>query len=255
MTTQEFIFDLPLYTKIKLSGNSILDDLTNSYTHIDGYNSLKSVDSTFRLDQQIDSKYLPSQGTKTVCFVCQRYGDRFYVMVHFDKQEDYIEKVGQYPSMADIHIAQVKQYKKVLGESYINDFTKAIGLAANGIGTGSFVYLRRVFEHLVEEIAAEAIKKGEIDKTQFETSKMDNKLKLLSNHLPDVIMENKPLYGVLSAGIHTLTEEECLNCFSIVRAVIELILDDREHVRQMEEKKKNARNKLGEIAGEIKKSS
>lgn len=253
MTTQEFVFDLPLYTKVKLSEGSIFSDLTSYTIHIDGYNPLRCVDSTFRLEQRIDTKYLPLQGTRAVCFVCQRYGDSFYVMVHFDKQEDYIEKVGQYPSMADIHIAQVKQYKKVLGESYIKDFTKAIGLAANGIGTGSFVYLRRVFEHLVEEIATEAIKRGEIDKTKFETSKMENKLQLLSNHLPDVIMDNKPLYGVLSAGIHSLSEEECLMYFSVVRAVIEFILDDMEHVRQMEEKKKNTMNKLGKIAGDIKK--
>ena len=175
-------------------------------------------------------------------------------MVYYDRDKDYIEKVGQYPSVADIHIAQVKQYKKVLGESYIKDFTKAIGLAANGIGTGSFVYLRRVFEHLVSEIAEETIKKGKVDRQQFETSKMDNKLKLLSDYLPEVIMENKNLYGVLSAGIHTLSEEDCLNYFSIVREVIELILDEREYARSMNEKKKRAKEKLGIIAGEVKNS-
>lgn len=253
MTTQEFIFDLPLYTPVKLSEYNILDDLTKGYISIDGYNPLRGVDSTFKLEQRIDYTYLPIEGTRMVRFDCRRYGDFLYVMIHFDRQNNYIEKVGQYPSVADIHIAQVKKYKKVLGESYIKDFTKAIGLAANGIGTGSFVYLRRVFEHLIEEIASEAIKNGEIDKTQFESCKMDNRLKLLSNHLPEVIMENKPLYGVLSAGIHALSEEECLNYFYVVRAVIELILDDMEHARQMEEKKKNAKNKLGEIAGEVKK--
>ena len=252
MTTQEFIFDLPLYTPVKLSEGDILDDLTYYNAVIDGYNPFQGVDSTFELTNEIDKKYLKLQGTETICFQCRRYRDTFYVMVHYDRVNGFIEKVGQYPSVADIHIAQVKQYKKVLGESYIKDFTKAIGLAANGIGTGSFVYLRRVFEHLIEEIAVEAIKSGEIDKLQFETSKMENKLQLLSNHLPDVIMENKSLYGVLSAGIHSLSEEDCLKYFSIVRSVIELILDDREHIRQMEEKKKNTKNKLGEIAGEVK---
>ena len=255
MTTQEFIFDLPLYTPVKLSEGDILDDLTHYYTHIDGYNPSRGVDSTFELDEKIDPTQLKSQGTETICFRCRRYRDPLYVMVNYDRDDDFIEKVGQCPSVADIHIAQVKQYKKVLGEAYIKDFTKAIGLAANGIGTGSFVYLRRVFEHLVDEIATEAIKSGEIDKTKFETSKMENKLQLLSNHLPDVIMDNKPLYGVLSAGIHSLSEEECLKYFSVVRAVIELILDDREHVRQMEEKKKVAKNKLGEIAGKVNKAT
>ena len=82
---------------------------------------------------------------------------------------------------------------------------------------------------------------------------MDNKLKLLANHLPEVVLENKSLYGVLSAGIHTLSEEECLKYFSVVREVIELILDEREYARQKEEKKKKAKNMLGVIAGEINK--
>ncbi len=254
MTTQEFIFNLPLYTRVKLSEGQILDDFTSNRLRIDGYNPLRGAESTYSLVDRINPALVPTQDTRTLHFVCQRYRDSLFVMVYYDRDKDYIEKVGQYPSVADIHIAQVKQYKKVLGESYIKDFTKAIGLAANGIGTGSFVYLRRVFEHLVSEIAEETIKKGKVDRQQFETSKMDNKLKLLSDYLPEVIMENKNLYGVLSAGIHTLSEEDCLNYFSIVREVIELILDEREYARSMNEKKKRAKEKLGIIAGEVKNS-
>lgn len=254
MTTQEFIFDLPLYTRVKISGSQILDDLMDG-VRVDGYNPVRGVDSTFLLRLRIDRSFFVETGTKTVCFECQRYKDLLYVMVNYSTQEDFIEKVGQYPSVADIHIAQVKQYRKVLEESYIKDFTKAIGLAANGIGTGSFVYLRRIFEHLVGEMAEDAINNGDVDRALFESSKMDNKLKLLSGYLPDVVLENKSLYGVLSAGIHTLSEEECLSHFSVVRSVIELILDEKEHERLMMEKKKEARNKLASIVGEVKKAT
>ena len=154
--------------------------------------------------------------------------------------------------MADIQIAQIKQYSKVLGNQYMKDFTKAIGLAANGVGTGSFVYLRRIFEYLVHEAAYVAIAKGDVDEQTFATSKMDQKLKLLENYLPDVLKDNKPLYGVLSKGIHELSEDECLEYFSVVREVIELILDEREYLRQQEEKKKRARNNLSIIAGKLK---
>ena len=81
---------------------------------------------------------------------------------------------------------------------------------------------------------------------------MENKIKLLSSYLPEVVTENKALYGVLSAGIHTLSEDDCLKYFSVVRDVIELILDEQEYAWQKEEKRKNARNKLSSIAGEIK---
>lgn len=252
MTTQEFIFDLPLYSRVNLSENKLLEMFCR-VLHVDGYNPIRGTDSTFCLSHPISSNYIFEEDVITLCFDCQRYKDQFQILIHYNQKEDYIEKVGQYPSMADIHIAQVRHYKKVLGDDYIKDFTKAIGLAANGIGTGSFVYLRRVFEHLVLEIAEEVIQNGEVDRSVFEASKMDNKLKLLANHLPEVVLENKSLYGVLSAGIHTLSEEECLKYFSVVREVIELILDEREYARQKEEKKKKAKNMLGVIAGEINK--
>ena len=51
-----------------------------------------------------------------------------------------------------------------------------------------------------------------------------------------------------------MSEEDCLEYFSVVRMVIELILDEREHARLMKLKKKTAMEKLGVIAGEVKDS-
>lgn len=254
MTTQQFIFEEPLYKKVSLSDNSQLLNELMSYISLDGYNVYKGVDSTFKLKKPLYStfNFEPDVSTEQILFVCQRYGDEFFVHIHYDVNEGYIEKVGQYPSIADIHIAQIKQYSKVLNKQYMKDFTRAIGLAANGVGTGSFVYLRRVFEHLVDELSKEAIANGDVDEQTFATSKMDQKLKLLENYLPDVLKDNKPLYGVLSKGIHELSEDECLEYFSVVREVIELILDEREYLRQQEEKKKRARNNLSIIAGKLK---
>ena len=253
MTTQQFIFEEPLYKKVSLSDSpELLEDLMRVIS-IDGFNVYKGVDSTFNLEQPLYSYSIdPIIKTEQVVFICQRYGDKLYVQIHYDRNEGYVEKVGQYPSVADIHIAQIKKYRRVLGESYIRDFTKAIGLAANGVGTGSFVYLRRIFEHLVDELSKEAIAKGDINSHDYATSKMDNKLKMLEDYLPDVLKDNKPLYGVLSKGIHELSEEDCLKYFSIVRQIIELILDEFEFNRQKELKKKETRNKLAAIAGELK---
>ena len=253
MTTQQFIFEEPLYKKVRISENpKILNELYGRIS-IDGFNSIKEVDSTFKLEAPLHYDVYGNRivSTEQIVFVCQRYGDRLYVQIHYDKKEDYIEKVGQYPSVADIEIAQIKQYSKVLENQYMKDFTRAIGLAANGVGTGSFVYLRRIFEHLVAETAKVAISNGDIDEKQFNTSKMDNKLKLLENYLPEVMKDNKPLYGVLSKGIHELSEEDCLQYFSVVRQIIELILDELEYVRQKEEKKKLARNRLSSIVGKM----
>ena len=135
----------------------------------------------------------------------------------------------------------------------MKDFTKAIGLAANGVGTGSFVYLRRIFEHLVFEIARQAIADGEIDEKKFLTARMDEKIEMLKNHLPDVLVTNKALYGVLSKGIHELSEDECLDYFSVVREIIELILDEFEFARKKAERLKQASGKLATVVGKVKK--
>ena len=253
MTLQEFVFDLPLYTKVKISENpEILKGLCTFDVRIDGYNPSKGIDSTYSLYDKMDPDYMYNQGISEVQFRCKRHDDPLFIFIRYDRNQDFVEKVGQYPSVADIHIAQIKKYRRVLGESYIRDFTKAIGLAANGVGTGSFVYLRRIFEHLVDELSKEAIAKGDINSHDYATSKMDNKLKMLEDYLPDVLKDNKPLYGVLSKGIHELSEEDCLKYFSIVRQIIELILDEFEFNRQKELKKKETRNKLAAIAGELK---
>ena len=159
MTAQQFIFDEPLYKKVSLTDNpDLLHDLMHIIS-IDGFNAIKGVESTFSLRHPLHSSYNyePSTSTEQIVFICQRYNDTLYVQIHYDVSAGFIEKVGQYPSVADIAIAQIRQYSKVLSKPYMRDFTRAIGLAANGVGTGSFVYLRRIFEHLVDEIAKIAI--------------------------------------------------------------------------------------------------
>lgn len=253
MSTQEFIFNVPLYTKITISeDDQIIRDLCAYELRVDGYNPIAGVDSTYRLIYGLDYQFINVEDVKEIRFDCQRYGQSLLVYVHYNTPEGYIEKVGQYPSVADIAIAQIKQYSKVLGKQYLKDFTRAIGLAANGVGTGSYVYLRRIFEHLVDEISKRAVKNGEIDEPTFNACKMDKKLKMIGNYLPEVMKDNKPLYGVLSKGIHELTEDECLKYFSIVRQVIELILDELEYERQKEVKKKQTHEQLAQIAGVIK---
>lgn len=254
MTAQQFIFEEPLYKKVPLSENpDLLHSLMRDIS-IDGFNAFKGVDSTFTLKHSLYSSFNfePSTSTEQILFICKRYQDPLYVQIHYDVSADFIEKVGQYPSVADIEVAQIRQYSKVLSNQYMKDFTKAIGLAANGVGTGSFVYLRRIFEHLVDEVAIKAINEGEIKAEDYNPLKMDKKLKMLESHLPEVLKDNKPLYGVLSKGIHELPEDDCLKYFSVVRQIIELILDDFEFARQKEEKKRLAHNKLAQIVGEIK---
>src|SRR5205823_229147 len=98
---------------------------------------------------------------------CLRTNEVFNVYSYFDCQLMVLQKVGQFVSIADLHIGQIKKYNTVLSKEQLKEFTRAIGLAANGIGIGSFVYLRRIFENLILEAQGKASKNIDWDENSF----------------------------------------------------------------------------------------
>lgn len=270
MTTQEFIFNVPLYQKVVEDVDQIVADLGDEYTeygsHVvfDGYNPFQKKDSTFCVRSRLANRYdIWSRGYRNDEFEesdirfctlkCRRYGDKIEMCVWLDASDHSIMKVGQYPSVATIHIGRIKQYKSVLSESDLKEFTRAIGLAANGVGIGSFVYMRRIFEKLIWAAAQEAIAVGSIAETEFARLRMDEKIDNIKAYLPDTLVELKEMYGILSKGIHELSEEECLVYFDIMRNGIELILDDKlEHIRKAE-KRRSTMEAMAKLKREMKK--
>jgi hypothetical protein len=100
----------------------------------------------------------------------------------------------------------IKKYKKVLKDKY-SEFSKAVGLASHGVGIGSFVYLRRVFESLIEEAYLTQRNSADWNEKSYIESKMDGRIKILEGVLPEFLVQNRTLYGILSKGIHELSEQ------------------------------------------------
>ncbi|MEK7601569.1 MAG: short-chain dehydrogenase [Patescibacteria group bacterium] len=151
------------------------------------------------------------------------------------------QKVGQFPSAADFQIPQSEIYRKILTDQQFKEMVRGIGLAAHGVGIGSFVYLRRVFEDLIEEAHEIARVSPSFDEKTYADARMDDKIKMLEEHLPSFLVENRKLYSVLSKGIHDLTEEECLAYFDAVRIGIEQILDEKIELQEKAEKAARAK--------------
>ncbi|MDD9174023.1 hypothetical protein PVK63_04000 [Aliivibrio sp. S2TY2] len=162
-----------------------------------------------------------------------------------------IQKIGQLPSLASLHLYDVKKYSKVLEKQYFQEFTKAVGLATHGVGVGFFVYLRRIFEALIED--AHQKLKGSVgwNETVYVQSRMQEKIEILANELPDFLVKNKNIYGILSKGIHELSEDECLNAFPIVKLGIELILDERIEAKEKAAKLESAHKAMQALASKI----
>lgn len=162
-----------------------------------------------------------------------------------------ISKIGQHFSIADINTDGIKKYRTVLGNEKYKELSKAVGLASHGVGIGSFVYLRRIFEDLIYE-AYENIKDA-MDKGEFASKRMDEKITLLKDYLPEFLVENKNLYSILSVGIHSLSENDCLKYFDTVKIGIELILDEKIEILKKQEKVQAVKKSLGIITEKIKK--
>lgn len=56
---------------------------------------------------------------------------------------------------------------------------------------------------------------------------MDEKVNFLNEYLPSQLVEMKAVYGILSKGVHELSERECLTYFPALKLSITLILDQR----------------------------
>jgi len=178
--------------------------------------------STYSLSNLID--YALADKTVVNKFVCSRDTNHYFEFV-LKTQDGIFQKIGQWPSLADLQKNNIKKYQKILGPEKSSEFTKAIGLSAHGIGIGSFVYLRRIFENLIESARKDASQKPGWNEEDFNKSRMDEKILFLKDYLPTFLVENRILYSILSIGVHGLTEEQCLESFEPVKLAIEIILD------------------------------
>lgn len=160
-----------------------------------------------------------------------------------------VRKIGQYPSVADLTFPELDVYKKVLDDKDRKEFGRAIGLYASGIGVGSYVYLRRIFERLLMNAKENA---GDIiDTDTFNKARVDEKITLLRDYLPKMLTSNPKLYGILSKGIHELSEEECIAYFPVVKECIYMILNEWEDMRKKAEQEIAISSALSKIATNI----
>ena len=138
-----------------------------------------------------------------------------------------IRKIGQFPSVADLSVPSLKKYDKVLDDNLIAELKRGIGLHAHGIGAGSYIYLRRVFESLISEAEKEAVKDHPDLSNSLNNARMAEKINLLEHYLPVFLVKNRQVFKILSKGVHELSEKECNSYFDVLLNAIFLILDEK----------------------------
>ena len=229
---EEFLFGAPLYKTYKLLDLKILGCLYGLVRdlNVDGHCPFCGRESTFFVQ---GAHFSPHDGKdiKTrrafdeMSITCVRH-DSHKVHYFFQIDTMRLQKIGQFPSLADISNDEVAQYRKGMTSEDAREFHKAIGLAAHGVGIGSFVYLRRVFERLISGRYKEFKGSEGWKDEEFFGLRMIDKIKLLKDHLPEFLVENAKVYSILSIGIHDLDEEACLGYFDLMKSSIIFILDE-----------------------------
>lgn len=166
--------------------------------------------------------------------------------------ENKMKKIGQYPSVADLSFPELKEYRKVMTKEDEKELKRAIGLFASGIGVGSFVYLRRIFERIIVTASQKAIEEEKIMEKEFNKAHLDEKIKMLAEYLPKSLVNNHAFYGIISKGIHELSEDDCLEFFPVMQSFIMMILRQWEKIRKDEEEEKKLAASLSNIAAKVK---
>lgn len=145
-----------------------------------------------------------------------------------------VAKIGEFPQKG---LPKNKQLSKFFSEDKA-DYNKAVVCLANGYGAGAFVYFRRIVEknidHLLDMIKDTVVKDSALAVKISElknTSPMSDKITIANHALPDHLKPQgfNPLgqiYGLLSDGVHTLEDEQCLVKASDLQACLEYLISE-----------------------------
>lgn len=238
ISKHDFYFETPLYQKINYSELENSKDLLHH--EVDAYSAVNNIETTYSIEPNWLEQYAQEKdfngkweliyiGIQQVTLTCKRKAnDKPIFFVFNDQINKFIMKIGQIPSISTLQFSDIeKKYEKVLEQKLLDEFKKSINSASHGYGVAAFVYLRRIFENLILDTFKISTVDYETKLKDFVSLRMEEKIDQLKDHLPSQLVEMKSIYGILSLGIHELTEEKCLAFFVPLKLSIELILDQK----------------------------
>lgn len=160
------------------------------------------------------------------CPVCNETIYFYYVY-----ENGYIIKINTYPDLMNGLKQKFRRYGLLNNDdySYTDELITGCYLFYNShSGIGSFCYLRRCLENFVKDYTNDLFNEEIIFEKYNASLKFEEKINIIKAKLDkDVCDMLKPLYSILSFGIHELKEQECLDFFERLREILEILLDER----------------------------
>lgn len=253
ISLHDFYFETPLYDAVNI------DDIDGNVFKgvVDGFSYVNKRDTTYSISSHSFGFYVAAyQNTRGVVLRDKRTDSNdLFFFLYLSDDEKQVVKIGQIPSLATIQFADVTdKYKDVLSKQDLFMLKRAIGLAAHGTGIGSYVYLRRILEDLIWETYRTNEARLGLSEEEFAPKRIKEKIQTLKRYLPSNMTKLTPLYGILSKGIHELSEEECLAYFDTMKLAIELILKQKIQQKQDADEEQETIKRLEEASTRLSKS-
>ena len=239
MPDREFLEKYPLYRKFRFQVPSTLDKMAKPAIHM--HCELCKSGQTFNMINEYHENYeqgaILSEG-KIVracyrCTACNSYLRTFYL--RFDEKREFVVKVGQFPPWNITPDAKTESMLGVHAEYY----KKGLVCESQGYGIGSFAYYRRIVEEIIDTLLGEITdllvgQEREKYLVALEESKKttiaQEKIALVKDLLPPILRPNgmNPLailHSILSEGIHTRSDEKCMEDSMAVREALVFLVN------------------------------
>ena len=189
---------------------------------------------------------------KVLIYECPSCGERLLFLLYFDGT--CIVKIAQYPSLYDVSRDELKKYQKngLLEDDSFSQLYKAELCASSSYYIAAYTYMRRVYETMLLSVFDQ--NKDEIGLTEDDFRKLhsDKKLEAIKDYLAIDDEIYLPLYGLLSAGIHAMTEEQCCEDYNVLKPILLDILAEQKAKKEKESKRKELKALFAKRKGEIK---
>lgn len=185
-------------------------------------------------------------------YMCPTCKNRIYFLVYHDGEN--IIKLAQYPSLYDVSRDELKKYQKnnLIDNESFSQIYKAELCASSGYYVAAYTYMRRVYETMLLSVFDR--NKEEIGLTEDDFRKLhsDKKLETIKDYLAIDDEIYLPLYGLLSAGIHAMTEEQCCEDYNVLKSILLDILAEQKAKKEKESKRKELKELFAKRKGEMK---
>lgn len=236
---KSFLEAAPLYRKCKLeSSTEILQGIDFKLPPMISIPCPECDQSTnWRITTNAERRIGGSAAAEYQCANCKKSAVRYFLLTSVAGTEFEIQKVGQDPPKETM---PSKELKMALG-AHLQLYVKGMTCRHHSFGIGAHAYFRRLIEETTDDMLdalTEALREAKADPSAIEkvaeakNSKwFEDKVKLASEVFPEHLRPGghnpfKLLHSLLSRGVHSYSDDECLDVADDMIWIVEYVFKE-----------------------------